>query len=509
MSALARVPPHDLDAESAVLSAILLPESSAAALAQVADILTPEAFYAPANRRIYEAIVALAEVGSPIDAVTVAAWLKSRERLVEVGGVPYIARVIDAAPFVTNLADYALIVRNKARVRALITTCQKIAAEGYGDVGNEQVFLEQAEEQVAALAQAGALRAETEEQLGETLMRLFRNARAGVPMMGVRIPLGLPALDAKLEVGPGDLVIVAGRPGMGKSACAMGCGVQVAKMAFRPWPEHGEPEDIYCQATRDEIFAVAMFSAEMPREQVGLRAVCAESKAATVSQLRTGAELSDEAWRKLTEATGALRGLPIWVDDMASPKLSYIRSKIRELKARLRRDWAPTEEDPRPTVLRLVVIDYLQIMGVDRRGAGKDRNREQELSEITRGLKALAKSEEVVIVLLSQLNRGVESRPNKRPTLGDLRESGAIEQDADAVVMVYRHGYYEKAYPHQHAVELLVEKQRNGATGRALAAFRGPFTLFEQLTESEERQLAEEDAAETSPAPRRKKGKLW
>lgn len=506
MTALARVPPHDLDAEMAVLSAVLLPDTSSAALAQVGDIVTPAAFYAPAHRLIFQAAQALAEAAQPVDAVTVAAWLKSRERLAEVGGTPHLARITDAAPSVTNLEAYARVVRDKARMRTMIATCQRLAAEAYADVGDEQVFLEQAEAEIGALVQVAGALADTEELLGECLVRLFKHASEGKPLMGLRIPLGLPALDGKLEVGPGDLVIVAGRPGMGKSALAMGLAVEVAKMGYLP--EDG-PE-VYVRATQQEIFAALILSAEMPREQVALRAVCAESQAATVSDLRTARTLGEGAWGKLAEATKKLRHLPVWVDDKAAPRVSYVRAKIRERKAALASEAKRAiANGERPVVLRLVVVDYLQIMGIDRRGAGKDRNREQEISETTRELKRLAKEEGVVIVLLSQLSRRCEERPNKRPTLGDLRESGAIEQDADAVVFVYRHGYYDKSYKHQHAVELLVEKQRNGATGRALAAFRGAFTLFEELSENEAAQLAQEEADGPPVVPRKGKGKMF
>lgn len=455
----ATVPRHDLDAEAAVLSAVLL---DASALDVVRPLLAEESWYSPAHRRVWEAACSLADASAPVDVVTVAAWLKARDRLAEVGGVAWLARLVDAAPAVAHVGSYAATVAATATQRRVVAECQRAAAEGYGDIGDVHGWARDVEARIAALVGGGVERRAA--FVGDVVRDVVRNARDRGA--GHRVRLGLRSLDSVLACHAGDLVVVAGRPGMGKSAVVGGAAVHVGLAE--------EPE---------EFQSAIIFSAEMGREQVTQRMLAAEARV-PVSALRH-ANVPDDGWTRLTGAAQVLDRCATVIDDTPAPKLAHIRATIRETKRLLER-WPSSDE--RPRVLRLVVVDYLQIMGVS---GDRKNNREQDISELSRGLKEIARSENVVVIALSQLNRGVESRANKRPLLSDLRESGAIEQDADAIVFVYRDEYYN---PNGRAgvAELLVAKNRNGATGRAFCRFEGPYTMFSDLSESEEAQLQKE-----------------
>ncbi|RYE81729.1 MAG: replicative DNA helicase [Myxococcales bacterium] len=750
-----RVPPNDLDAELAVLSAILL-ESSA--LDRVQELLMPEHFYAPAHRHIYGACIDLAREGSPIDLVTVSSFLRSRERLADVGGTPYITKIVDLVPEVANIDSYARVVREKWRVRELIQTCQRIAAEGYGDVGVVQSFIDNAEQAVYNLARTPE--SSSVSPLGEVIRAVFLKveevSRRGSAITG--FPTGFKKLD-ELTSGlhPTDLVIVAARPGMGKcltgdteivqadgslrpladlvaarqasvlslrddarlhpaspshfvddgikptfrvttrsgrtvettlshpfltvtgwrslellsrgdriavprrlpvmgslvwSPAEVGAAIeslgdaqapgdalppaaftlsreplahllsrlfglagraddsppgvelevgserlarQVVHLLLRfevltsleprgarwvvrltrpdalqtffacvgigrsgfvergaptaskpsslplstklergPGGEGAEPDtsgDIFW----DEIVAIeptglkqvydltvpgthnfvagdvcvhntsfvlnlavgvaqpllqqeeiegdvselpggacAIFSLEMPREQIASRLVCSES-GVDVQKMRNG-RLQTEDWHQLTQTASWLSRLPIYIDDTPGISVLEVRSKLRRIQSELQR---ATQAQGREQKIGLVVIDYLQLMKAsDRAGS-----REQEISEISRGLKHLAKELRVPVVALSQLNRSVETRSekSKRPQISDLRESGAIEQDADMIMFIYRDDYYNKETTLKNIAEIIVAKQRNGPTGKVMLHWNGATTRFSDL----------------------------
>lgn len=458
----AHVPRHDLDAEAAVLSACLL-DTTGAALDQARALVSAESWYRPAHRLVWEAACWLADRSEPVDVVTVAGRLKTLDRAAEVGGVPWLSALCDAAPHVANVEAYARTVRDTWTQRAVVATLQRAIAEGYGDVGDVRAWASSVEESLAKLG-ADSITRRTSDFVGDVVRDVFERLRDG--KSGVRVPTGLRSLDERLNSQVGDLVIVAARPGMGKTALVGGIAVTVG-----------------LSESDTEHPAALMFSAEMGREQITQRLLAAEAKV-PLSALRA-ANIGDYGWASLTQSAQRLDGCALVLDDKPAPRLAHIQSEIRETKRSLAK-WPTTTGKPR--VLRLVIVDYLQIMGVEHE---KGKNREQEISELSRGLKEIARSEGVVVFALSQLNRGVEARANKRPLLSDLRESGAIEQDADAIVFVYRDEYYNPGGP-KGVAELLIAKNRSGSTGRAFVKFQGAFTLFSDLSVSEEEQLRRE-----------------
>lgn len=492
---LARVPVHDLDAEQALLSAVLLvadastqPVDAALAMRTLAEI-PPTDFYGRPNRLVWEACRALAEARQGIDVVTVAGWLKSRERLAEVGGIAHLSKVNDSAPSVANLEAYARIVRGHAKQRAIVATCQKIAAEGYTQANDVDEWATDVQRQIHALASLKSARRETMAPMRTIVRDVVAKLAAGEAPAGDRIFSGIAALDEVLTMSATDLVIVAARPGMGKSALAAGIAAHVATA----------PREGFDARVENGQGAAIIFSAEMGRDQIGQRLVCAGAKY-PVAALRRGI-VAENAWGALQQAAQDAQSLALWVDDEGTLDVPYIAGRIAQVKAELATDPQWQGEVP----LKLVVVDYIQLMK-GKRGS-RAGNREQEIAEITRELKMLAKKEEVPIIALSQLNRGVETRANKRPTMADLRESGAIEQDADAIVFVYRDEYYDKESRAKGRVELLVEKQRNGESpARAIAAFDGAYTLFRELTDSERRQLEQEADDEVRMPTRRAAG---
>ena len=468
-----RVPPHDLDAEAAVLSAILLKRD---ALDQVAELLKPENFYSEANGKIFEAAVELATKSQPIDTVQIASWLRDRERLAQIGGPAYLAQIVDATPAVAHVQAHAKTVREKWRLRRLIAECQRISAEGYGDVGGVQEFIDGAEQSVYELART--VETSNAQPLSVVLRAAFEQiskaAERGDRITG--ISTGYGKLDEKTAgLHDGDLSIIAARPGMGKTSFVLNLAVNVAspRKITMPGPEEpgygGETE------RQEPGHGVAVFSLEMPREQLATRMVCSEGRV-DVGKLR-GGHLGAEDWRRLTEAASFLSVLPIWLDDTPAIGLLEVRAKVRRMQAEYNR--AASEGQPERR-LGLVVIDYLQLMS-GRQGVS---SREQEISEISRGLKQLAKELRVPVIALSQLNRAVETRTtkDKRPQLSDLRESGAIEQDADMIIFIYRDEYYNPETTEQRGIaELIIAKQRNGPTGKVLTRFTSSCTRFDNL----------------------------
>ncbi len=465
-----RVPPHDLDAEAAVLSAVMLDPS---ALDRVTD-LKPEHFYSESHRRIYEACLELRHAGQPVDVVQVASWLKDRQRLAQVGGMGYLGEILDAAPVVANVAAYGQIIHEKYRIRQLILACQKVTAQGYGDYGEAQGFIDSAEQAIYNIARTSSK--QTTERLLDVMKKAFKRLNDAVAR-GDRItgvPTGFDRFD-RMTAGlhEGDLSIVAARPGMGKTSFVLNVAANVAA------PKGRELESDPNQRWEDAGVGAVVFSLEMPREQLANRMICSEARV-DVSKMRTG-HLSPQDWSKLTQAASFLGSLPIWIDDSPGLTLLELRSKVRRLQSEF------DTRDASGRKLRkigLVVVDYLQLM----KGRDGLSSREQEISEISRGLKGLAKELEVPVIALSQLNRAVETRSekSKRPQISDLRESGAIEQDADNIVFIYRDDYYNREESTEpNIAELIVAKQRNGPTGTAKVRFDKQWTRFDNLAEGE------------------------
>jgi replicative DNA helicase len=410
-----------------------------------------------------------------VDSVQVASYLRDRERLSQVGGMPYIAQVLLAAPAVANVASYGRTIYEKWRIRLLILTCQRVAAQGYLDYGEAQQFIDNAEQQVYELARVEG-RTNVEKLI--TVIKASFKALTEASARGGRITgisTGFQRYD-RVTAGlhPGDLTIVAARPGMGKTSFVLNVAVNVALPTA--YESATDPNERWEQAG----VGVAVFSLEMPREQLANRMLCSEARV-DVGNLRSG-NLSPSDWSKLTQAASRLSQLPIWIDDTPSLSLLELRAKVRRLQAE---HDVYDDTGKRTRGMGLVVVDYLQLM----KGRDGVSSREQEISEISRGLKGLAKELKLPVIALSQLNRSVETRSEKggkRPQLSDLRESGAIEQDADNICFIYRDFYYNKENDAQRAVaELIVAKQRNGPTDTVHVRFDDRYTRFEDLPDGE------------------------
>jgi len=434
-----KVPPNSLQAEQAVLGGLMLDNS---AWDTVADRVTEEDFYRHDHRMIFRALAELAQKNSPLDAVTLSEWLAHNQLLEEVGGLAALGNLAQNTPSAANIKAYADIVREKSVMRQLIQVGNKIAAGGYASEGRDtSQLLDEAEKLVFEIAEQGSRGKRGFRSIRSLLATavdridyLFQQDNA---ITGVSTGFAdLDEMTAGLQ--PSDLIIVAGRPSMGKTTLA----VNFAENA----------------AIKNQV-PVAIFSMEMPGEQLALRMM---SSLGHIDQhkVRTG-KLEDDDWPRLTSAVSILDTAPIFIDD--TPALSPM-----ELRARARR--LKREHD-----LGLIVIDYLQLMQI----GNTTENRTTEISEISRNLKALAKELSVPVIALSQLNRSLEQRTDKRPVMSDLRESGAIEQDADVIMFIYRDEVYNEDSPQKGLAEIIIGKQRNGPIGTRLLTFRGQFTRFE------------------------------
>ncbi|HLK35134.1 MAG TPA: replicative DNA helicase [Polyangiaceae bacterium] len=467
----ARVPPHDLDAEAAVLSSVMV---DPLAFDKVSELLRPEHFYSEAHRRIFEACVELSSAGQPVDVVQVATWLRDRERLPQVGGMAYLTEVLNAAPAVANVGAYARTIHEKWRVRQLILTCQRVTAQGYAGYGEAQVFIDSAEQAVYDIARTRETSSvqTLREAMQETFRRITKATERGARITG--IATGFDRYD-RITSGlhDGELTIVAARPGMGKTSFVLNLAANVAS------PQQLEGSHDPNERWEEPGHGVVFFSLEMPSEQIANRLLCAEARV-DVSRVRTGM-LTPSDWSKLTQAAAHLATLNIWVDDSAALSVLDVRSKVRRLQAEFDRVDAATGD--RKQRIGVIVVDYLQLM----RGREYTQSREQEISEISRGLKQLAKELALPVIALSQLNRAVETRgeKSKRPQLSDLRESGAIEQDADNICFIYRDDYYNKESADQNVAELIVAKQRNGPTDTVRVRFDKQYTRFDNLAEGD------------------------
>ncbi len=457
-----RIPPHSIEAETAVLGAVLL---SNAALDTALESLRPEDFYTEAHRFIFQAMVELSTDAQPVDLVTLAERLKANGRLKTVGGAVYLAQLADAVQSAAHVAHYARIVKDYALARSLIDRATSIIARGFEPGADVELLLDEAEQAIFDLAETKIK--PSFHSLAELVKDSFKRIEQLSENKGLvtGVPTGFAELDRLLAgLQPSDLIIVAGRPSMGKTALALNIAVHAAARASVP---------------------VGVFSLEMSKEQLATRMLCSEARV-NASKLRTG-YLSDRDWGPLTEAAGILSSAKIFVDDTPGLDILEMRAKARRLKR---------EHD-----LGLIVVDYLQLM----QSRGRAESREREISDISRSLKAMAKELNLPVLALSQLNRKVEDRPggNRRPQLADLRESGAIEQDADVIIFIYRDEVYNKAEdnPEKGKAEIIVGKHRNGATGVVKLAFAGKFTRFDDLDEAHEAFAPPSEADSAADAP--------
>ncbi len=437
-----RVPPHSIEAEQSVLGGLML---SPEAFDRIADRLTEDDFYRKDHRLIWRAINGLADRNMPFDAVTLGDWFEANELGEMISGPGYLVELANSTPSAANISAYADIVREKSVLRQLIDAGTTITANGYRPEGRStQEVLEAAEQSVFHIAEAGARGRKSSVPMRVAVKDAFRLLTERYQNRGqlTGLPTGFADLDEKTAgLQPSDLIIVAARPSMGKTALA----VNIAEHA----------------AIRNKK-AVAIFSMEMSASQLAFRLI---SSVGRIHQqnLRTG-DLAEEDWPRVTSAITMLSDAKIFIDD--TPALSPV--DLRSRARRLQREHGG---------LGLIVIDYLQLMQVP----GNKENRATEISEISRGLKALAKELDVPVVALSQLNRSLEQRADKRPMMSDLRESGAIEQDADVILFIYRDEYYNSESTDKGKAEIIIGKQRNGPTGMIKLTFLGQYTKFENF----------------------------
>ena len=448
---LKRVPPQNIEAEQSVLGAILLDND---AINQAIEILTAEDFYRESHREIFRAMVALSERNQPVDAITLTDALRTGGVLEAVGGAGYIAELAACVPTAANAGHYARIVREKALLRSLASISTEIASGAYDSPPNVDEYLDDSEHKIFEISERRIRQSfhSMPELTRESIRLLERLYERKELVTGV--PTGFIDLD-RLTAGlqPSDLVVIAARPSMGKTALALNIAAHAATEC--------EPR-----------VGVALFSLEMAKEQLVLRMLCAEGRVDS-SRARAG-YLGERDFPKLAQAAARLSEAPIFIDDSSDTSPIVLKAKCR----RLMRE--------RNANLGLIIVDYLQLM----RSARPGESREKEIAEISRSLKALAKELKVPVVALSQLNRQVETRPDRRPLLADLRESGAIEQDADLVCFIYRQEMYEgpsdkEGNNIEGLAELLIGKQRNGPTGIVELYFKKEYTRFDNRTSRE------------------------
>lgn len=438
-----RTPPHSVDAEQSVLGGLLISNS---AWDRIADVLTEADFYRDDHRVIFRHVARLVETGRPADAVTVAESLDNVNQLIYIGGLTYLASLAQNVPSAANIKRYAEIVRERSIMRQLAAVGEEISDGAYNPKGREAAqLLDEAEGKVFEIAEQSARGKQgflaMPDLLKEVVTRIDELYSRDNASDVTGIPTGFTDLDSRTSgLQGGDLIIVAGRPSMGKTAFSVNIAENVAIDAGLP---------------------VAIFSMEMGGAQLAMRMIGSVGRL-DQHKIKTG-KLEDEDWQKLTYAAGKLSEAQIFIDE--SPGLTAL--EIRARSRRLARQYGGQ--------LGLIVIDYLQLMS----GSGRDQNRATELGEISRSLKGLARELKVPIIALSQLSRSVEQRPNKRPMMSDLRESGAIEQDADLIMFLYRDEYYNPDSPDKGLAEIIVSKHRNGPTGVVKLTFLGHYSRFE------------------------------
>jgi replicative DNA helicase len=442
-----RVPPHSIEAEQSVLGGLMLDNT---AWDRVGDVVAVDDFYRDDHRRIFRHIARLIEQSRPADVVTVSESIESSEDKDKTGGITYLGQLAQNTPSAHNIRRYAELVRERAVMRRLVSVGNEIADSALNPSGKEVgQLLDEAESKVFEIAEAGNRGREGFKDIHQLLSQVMERVdmlfHRDNPSDITGIPTGFHDIDQKTSgLQEGDLVVIAGRPSMGKTAFALNIGEHVAVENRLP---------------------VAVFSMEMAGTQLAARMLGSIGRL-DQHKLRTG-RLTDEDWSKLTNAVGKLHDAPIHVDETAALNALELRARAR----RLHRQYGK---------LGLIIVDYLQLMSASTHG----ENRATEISEISRSLKALAKELHVPVVALSQLNRSLEQRPNKRPVMSDLRESGAIEQDADLILFIYRDEVYNPDSPDKGKAEIIIGKQRNGPIGSVDLTFLGQYTRFESYASS-------------------------
>lgn len=436
---LGKIPPHDIEAEQAVIGSMLTDKD---AVISAIETLKEEDFYREDHKAIYSAILSLYAKSEPIDIITVKAELIENGNFERVGGLEYLASLPERVPTTSNVEKYIKIVDEKAMLRSLINSANELVALGYDETEDVDRIMDMAEKKIFDLSQKKNSKGYTsiKDVLVESFAKLEELYNQKGKLSGT--PTGFADLDLRTSgLHDSDLIIVAARPAMGKSAFAINIATNVALQAGK---------------------GVAIFNLEMSKEQVGNRILCSEAMVDS-NKIRTG-QVEDDDWVKLASTLGRLSEAPIYIDDTAGISIMEIRAKCRKLKI---------EKD-----IGLVVIDYLQLI----QGSGnRNSSREQEISEISRSLKILAKELNIPVIALSQLSRGVEKRDDKRPMLSDLRESGAIEQDADIVIFLYRDDYYNEDSEKKNVAEVILAKHRGGSTGTVDLAWLPSYTKFANL----------------------------
>jgi len=437
-----RLPPHSLEAEQSLLGGLLIDNE---ALDKVADIVSVKDFYRQDHQIIYQHIHRLIERSQPADIVTVGESLESNSELNTVGGLEYLGLLAESTPTAANIRGYAQIIRERSIMRSLVEVGTDIVDNALSPQGRDaQQLLDESESKIFQIAEAGKNDrigfTDIKELLPQVAERIDQLFQRDNPSDVTGIPTGYKDLDMMTSgLQPGDLIIIAGRPSMGKTSLALNICEYVAI-------DTGLPS--------------AVFSMEMASTQLVSRLIGSVGKL-NQHKMRTG-QLDDNDWEKLSYALGQLNEAPIFIDEGSALNPYEVRARARRLHKQCGR-------------LGLIVIDYLQLMG----SAGSTENRATEISEISRSLKALAKELNVPVIALSQLNRSVEQRPDKRPVMSDLRESGAIEQDADVIMFIYRDEVYNPETPDKGMAEIILAKQRNGPVGRVKLTFLGEYTKFE------------------------------
>lgn len=432
---LDRIPPQNIDAEQSVLGAILIDRE---AIYKAMRVLQPVDFYRESHHIIYETMLSLNEAGSPIDLITLSDQLRQQGDLEKVGGVAAIATLAEMVPTAASVEYYARIVEEKSLLRTLINLSTRIAGMGYEESEEPEKLIAEAEQMIMELGNRRT--AQSFSTIKEIFLQIFPhleflyNNRGGV----TGVPTSFGDLDRLCNgLQPSDFVILAGRPSMGKTSLGMCIGYNAAMKQNIP---------------------VGVFSLEMSKEQLVQRILCAEAKV-DQQRLRNGT-LDEEDWLKLHETAAKLAKAPIYIDDAPGISIRQLRAKARQLKAE--------------KGLGLIVIDYLQML----QGGRRSENRQQEISEISRSLKGLAKELQIPVLALAQLSRSVEQRPNKRPVMSDLRESGSLEQDADLIMFIYRDDYYNPESEKKGIAEIIISKHRNGPVGSVELVFLKEYTKF-------------------------------
>jgi replicative DNA helicase len=439
---LIKVPPQSVEAEQSVLGGLLLDNQS---WDRIADILTADDFYRREHRLIFNAIAALCEESSPADVVTVSEWLERTGELEHAGGLAYLGSLANNTPSAANIVAYAAIVRENSVMRELVRAAGEISGAAYAPEGRSaNELLDYAEKRIMDISEKGHRRGEFQPLntlLSKAVDRIDTLFRSKSSITGVAT--GYTDLDDMTSgLQPSDLVIIAGRPSMGKTSLAM---------------------NIAENAAVGHKIPVAVFSMEMPGTQLALRMMASLGRI-NAHRVRTG-KLDDDDWPRLTSAVSLLNEAPIFIDDSPGLTPMELRARARRLK--------------RENGLGMIVIDYLQLMQSTERN---EENRATEISNITRALKGLAKELDVPVIAMSQLNRSVEQRTDKKPVMSDLRESGAIEQDADVILFIYRDEVYNKDSPVKGTADIIIAKQRNGPIGEVRLTFLGEYTRFENYT---------------------------